>query len=205
MQGLMKTAQNWPQWKSSSVLWRKRLSASSITTRSYCTSFHAYSLFSVSLNLQSNSDCLLYGFLMFSTLTTLAPSSSCLHVKILSYQVPFSCHDSLSFDKKNKFEDYVMYYSIRMQSKVEKLECSSRLVQTYCHIGSPINQNCRKIEKKIIYGVKICTMSIFSDNWTLFSWGHLRILQLDICQPYHNHEFKWCTYKLIVLNNFKYI
>ena len=34
MQGLMKTAQNWPHWNNSSVFWRKRLSESSITTLS---------------------------------------------------------------------------------------------------------------------------------------------------------------------------
>jgi len=74
-QGLIKTAQNCPHWNNSSVLWRKRLSASNITTLSYSTKLHAYSLFNDSLNLLSKLSWCLYGFSRFSTLTTFAPSS----------------------------------------------------------------------------------------------------------------------------------
>jgi len=74
-QGLIKTAQNCPHWNNSSVLWRKRLSASNITTLSYSTKLHAYSLFNDNLNLLSKLSWCLYGFSRFSTLTTFAPSS----------------------------------------------------------------------------------------------------------------------------------
>lgn len=57
IQGLMKTAQNWPHWNNSSVFWRKMLSESSITTRSYETKLHAYSLFKVNLNRMLKFSC----------------------------------------------------------------------------------------------------------------------------------------------------
>uniref|UniRef100_A0A0A9C2C3 Uncharacterized protein n=1 Tax=Arundo donax TaxID=35708 RepID=A0A0A9C2C3_ARUDO len=71
----MKTAQNWPHRNNSSVFWRKMLSESSITTRSYETKLHAYSLFKVSLNRMLKFSCFSYGFFKFSTETTFTPSS----------------------------------------------------------------------------------------------------------------------------------